>query len=112
MRRFDYVGGKMAWYLKHYECTVCGAKWTDEWSCACNDRCPNCRAETEPYDDQDLSNVVESAAPGEFIVMFSPDSAEDSPEYEPIGTFDNEHDALAFIQARHESVGQGEILQS
>jgi hypothetical protein len=102
----------MAWYLKYYECSECSTKWTDEWSCTCNDRCPECRAETEPYDDEDLTYVVESAAPDEFMVMFSPDGAESSPDCEPIGTFDNKHDALALIQARHESARQGEILRS
>ena len=68
----------MTWLLKYYECSECGAKWTDEWSCACNDRCPSCRAETEPYDDKDLTYFVESVAPGTFTVMFSPDTAESS----------------------------------
>jgi hypothetical protein len=101
----------MAWYLKYYECSECGTKWTDEWSCTCNDRCPECRAETESYDDENLTYFVESVAPGTFTVMFSPDTAESSPDYEPIGTFDNEHDALALIQV-HESDGPGEILQT
>jgi hypothetical protein len=92
----------MAWYLKYYECSECGTKWTNEWSCACNDRCPNCRAETEPYDDEDLSYLVKPSAPGKFMVMFSPDSAESSPDYEPIATFSNEIDAFALIRARQE----------
>lgn len=41
-------------FLNHYECT-CGEKWTDKWSCACNDRCPSCRKEIEPHDSEDLS---------------------------------------------------------
>ena len=27
-----------------------GVKWTDEWDCTCNDRCPKCSVEIEPYD--------------------------------------------------------------
>jgi len=23
--------------------------WEDEWDCACNDRCPSCNKEIEPY---------------------------------------------------------------
>jgi len=97
----------MAWYLKYYECSACGIKWTDEWSCTCNDRCPECRAEIEPYDDEDLTYIVEPSPQGKFIVMFSPDSAESSPDYEPIGTFSNEVDALALVRARWESLSGG-----
>lgn len=24
-------------------------EWEDEWDCACNDKCPTCNAEIEPY---------------------------------------------------------------
>jgi hypothetical protein len=92
----------MAWYLKFYKCSECGTKWTDEWSCTCNDRCPKCRAETEPFDDVDLTYVVEPTVSGTFAVMFSPDSAEASPDYEPIGVFKNEADALALVRVRQE----------
>lgn len=27
----------------------CGREWRDEWSCICDDRCPNCNHEIEPY---------------------------------------------------------------
>jgi hypothetical protein len=90
----------MAWCLKYYECSGCGTKWTDEWSCACNDRCPNCDTETEPYDDKDLTYVVEPSPAGTFAVMFSPDGAEDSPDYEPIGVFSTRERALAFLTLR------------
>lgn len=29
-------------------------EWTDQWSCACNDKCPNCGAEIEPYESDEL----------------------------------------------------------
>ena len=28
----------------------CGNSWIDIWSCACNDECPVCEQEIEPYD--------------------------------------------------------------
>ncbi len=90
----------MAWCLKRYECSRCGTTWTDEWSCACNDRCPSCRTETEPYDDEDLTYVVEAVGAGRIVVMFSPDSAEHSPDYEPIGVFETRAEALAFAKMR------------
>ncbi len=91
----------MAWCLKYYECSRCSTKWTDEWSCACNDRCPSCRTETEPYDDEDLSYIVRPVARGKFEVAFSPESAESAPKYKPIAVFDKESDALAFVDAQH-----------
>ena len=46
------------WYEKHYHCSECGAEWTDEWTCACNDRCPGCNVETEPATYVDLSRPL------------------------------------------------------
>ena len=36
-------------YRNFYRCPNDGTKWQDEWSCMCNDRCPKCNAEIEPY---------------------------------------------------------------
>jgi hypothetical protein len=44
-------------FRNHYRCS-CGTEWTDEWSCTCNDRCPNCNTEIEPY----LSDEIASCA--------------------------------------------------
>jgi hypothetical protein len=38
----------------YYQCPFDGANWADDWSCACNDRCPTCRAEIEPYFTEDV----------------------------------------------------------
>ena len=27
----------------------CGVEWDDVWDCTCNDRCPVCNCEIEPY---------------------------------------------------------------
>lgn len=32
-----------------YHCPVCDEKWEDEWDSTCNDHCPGCDAEIEPY---------------------------------------------------------------
>lgn len=40
--------------LNHYQCEECDVEWSDKWSCACNDRCPVCNAETEPYDSEEI----------------------------------------------------------
>jgi len=86
----------MAWFLKYYRHCECGAAWTDEWSCACNDRCPKCDAEIEPYDWDDLSVIVDQA-PDEmgWVVRVSPPEAERARDY--ITTyFDRKQDADAF----------------
>ena len=46
------------WFENYYECSECNEKWTDEWSCMCNDRCPNCDIETEPTSSIDLSRPL------------------------------------------------------
>ena len=86
----------MAWFLKYYRHRECGVAWTDEWSCACNDRCPKCDAEIEPYDWDDLSVIVDQA-PDEmgWVVRASPPEAERAPDY--VTTFfDHRQDAEAF----------------
>lgn len=40
----------MANYLNYYTCPVCEHEWKDEWSCACDDECPECgTGDISPY---------------------------------------------------------------
>lgn len=50
-------------FVNHYLCE-CGHEWEDEWDCACNDRCPACNKEIEPYisDDGSLPEGAVAAA--------------------------------------------------
>ena len=41
-------------YRNFYECSECGTKWTDEWDCMCNDCCPKCSCEIEPFDSVEM----------------------------------------------------------
>jgi len=41
----DYKESVVNFY-RHREC---GSHWVDLWNCGCNDRCPKCNAEIEPY---------------------------------------------------------------
>jgi len=41
-------------FRNYYRCPYDGKAWRDEWSCACNDRCPTCRAEIEPYKSEEI----------------------------------------------------------
>lgn len=49
-------------FLNCYECSECGARWTDQWSAQCNDRCPECGIkDIEPYHSDDVDadgNIV------------------------------------------------------
>jgi hypothetical protein len=46
------------WFENSYDCSECGTTWTDEWSCMCDDRCPECNVETEPTSSIDLSRSL------------------------------------------------------
>lgn len=44
----DGEGNPCVW-LNSYRCDDCSEEWDDEWSCKCDDRCPICDEEHEPY---------------------------------------------------------------
>jgi hypothetical protein len=86
----------MAWFRNSYRHEECDASWIDEWSCACDDRCPVCDAEIVPYDFVDLSVVVEpDDNTKQWIVLVSPADAEHKPRYAET-RFDRKRDAYAF----------------
>jgi hypothetical protein len=44
-------------YYRHEDCPVePGIEWEDEWECACNDHCPACDREIEPYDYENMND--------------------------------------------------------
>lgn len=87
----------MAWYRNHYHCGDCGTDWEDEWSCGCDDECPNCESsDWSPVESEDLTEVV-CETPDGFVVMRSPESAEDKPRYTPIAQFGTRALALRFL---------------
>jgi hypothetical protein len=36
-------------FLNFYKHEECGTRWADLWSCGCDDKCPKCGGEIEPY---------------------------------------------------------------
>jgi len=44
-------------FVNHYQCPDDGTKWTMAWSCMCDDRCPTCNHEIEPYMSEDAPSV-------------------------------------------------------
>jgi LmbE family N-acetylglucosaminyl deacetylase len=77
----------MAWYRNYYACARCSHDWPDEWSCMCDDDCPDCGARhMSPYESDNLTTVVEREN-GQFVVLWSPETAEHQPDYRELGRF-------------------------
>jgi hypothetical protein len=77
----------MAWFLNLYKCDECKRRWTDDWSCMCDDECPYYGTrDMSPYKSEDLTELIEQEG-GEFVVLLSPETAEDKPDYRELGRF-------------------------
>jgi hypothetical protein len=37
-----------------YKCDNCNTHWISKWSCQCNDRCPDCGVEIEPFESREV----------------------------------------------------------
>lgn len=87
----------MAWYRNYYRCARCDYEWPDEWSCMCEDDCPQCGARhMTPYESEDLTEVIEAEG-NEFVALRSPESAEHEPDYRQLGRFRTRAEAEAFL---------------
>jgi len=42
-------------FVNYYHCPDDGAEWKLTWSCMCNDRCPTCNDEIEPFRSDDVT---------------------------------------------------------
>jgi Zn-finger nucleic acid-binding protein len=95
-----YLGmAHMAWFLNFYKCTRCKRVWTDQWSCMCDDDCPHCGARyMSPYDSEELTTLIEREGK-EFVVFWSPETAEHDPDYRELGRFPSREKALEFLLA-------------
>lgn len=88
----------MAWYRNHYHCGDCGTDWEDEWSCCCDDECPECGSRHwSPVESEDLTEVVWETNSG-FAVMRSPEGADDKPRYRTLAIFLTERSAHRYAQ--------------
>lgn len=87
----------MVWYRNHYHCGDCGTDWEDEWSCCCDDECPECGSRHwSPVESEDLTEVVWQTEGG-FAVMRSPEWGTDRPRYKLIANFPTKLAALRYI---------------
>jgi hypothetical protein len=65
----------------------------------CDDDCPNCGARhASAIESEDLTHLIVLEATA-FVVLRSPDTAEDRPDYEEIGRFSSNALAKRFIEA-------------
>lgn len=77
----------MAWYRSHYSCDDCNTDWVDEWSCCCDDECPNCgSSDWSPVDSEDVSAFVENSGDDGFTIYYSPPEADNNADYTVFAT--------------------------
>lgn len=87
----------MAWFINHYHCGDCGADWDDEWSCCCDDECPECgSSDWSPVSSDDLSEII-GVRDGIYVVMQSPDTADHKPRYREVAQFSSKFAASRFV---------------
>ena len=87
----------MASFLNFYRCARYRRRWTDEWSCMCDDECPHCGArDMTPIDSENLTELIEQDG-REFVAIRSPGSAGHDPDYREVGRFPTREKAEEFL---------------
>ena len=88
---------RMAWFCNYYECERCGHCWRGKWSCMCDDDCPSCDARhMSPHNSEDLTEIIKEDR-GEYVVLWSPETAEHTPDYRELGRFTTRELAERFM---------------
>jgi len=88
----------MAWYRNHYHCGDCSTDWEDEWSCCCDDECPNCGSgDWSPVQSEDLTEIICESDQG-YDVFRSADTADHKPRYRFIASFQSADLAARFVR--------------
>jgi len=49
----------MALFRNYYVCD-CGEEWEDEWSAACDDRCPACNTSCQPSQSETIEDATDA----------------------------------------------------
>jgi len=63
----------------------------------CNDECPHCGlGDMTPFRSEDLTEIAVREGK-EFVVLCSPDTAEDDPDYQELGRFPTKEKAEEFL---------------
>lgn len=89
----------MAWFRNHYRCDRCHDIWADEWSCMCEDDCPQCGfRHMTPFDSENLTALIVRDGDA-FVVMQSPDGVEHDPNYREARRFQTLAEADTFVSS-------------
>jgi hypothetical protein len=63
----------------------------------CDDDCPHCGARhMSPFDSDDLTTIIEPCG-GEYVVLWSPETADDHADYRELGRFPTRSQAEDFL---------------
>jgi hypothetical protein len=54
MIQFSIWQEDVTWYRNEYLCEECGTEWIEEWSCQCDDKCPECGLAMEPNESNEV----------------------------------------------------------
>lgn len=92
---------RMAWYSNTYHCPDCQAVWDSEWSCGCDEPCPDCGVRNiSPVSSEDRSVVVEPKQDGSWALWRSLCTADEAPAYELVGVLmSKDSDGFRFLNA-------------
>ena len=87
----------MTWFWNLYKCGRRNRGWLEEWSCMCDDDCPHCGdRHMSPYKSDDLTTIIDRCD-GEFVVLWSPETAEHDADYRELGRFPTRAQAEKFL---------------
>jgi hypothetical protein len=91
------TGTTLAWFLNLYRCKRCERRWAGEWSARCDDDCPYCGARAvPPQQSEEVTTVIETDR-DEYVVLWSPETAKDEPDYRELGRFRSRAKAIEFL---------------
>lgn len=48
-------------YKNYYHCKECKQRWKSDWLHTCNDKCPNCNSEIQPYKSEQIIPELEKS---------------------------------------------------
>ena len=87
----------MAWFLNLYRCKRCERRWAGESCCRCSEDCPYCGAlAMSPQQSEEVTTVIETDR-DEYVVLWSPETAKDEPDYRELGRFRSRAQAIEFL---------------
>jgi hypothetical protein len=76
----------VAWFSNKYVCPKCRSDWDSDWSCGCDDECPECgEGDISPVSSEDRTVVVKPESDDSWAFWRSTSEAEENPCYVMVG---------------------------